>query len=53
MAVEIGSKGLIPGFEEGLVGHKKDDEFSLDLTFPKDYGQKRLSRKACGICSEN
>ena len=33
----IGSKILVPGFEEGLVGHKKDEEFKLDINFPADY----------------
>ena len=33
----IGSKSFVPGFEEKLIGHKKDDEFEIDLTFPKDY----------------
>lgn len=35
--LELGSNHLIPGFEEGVVGHKVDDEFVLDLEFPKDY----------------
>lgn len=33
----VGSKILVPGFEEGLVGHKKDEEFKLDINFPADY----------------
>ena len=33
----IGSKILVPGFEEGLVGHKKDEKFKLDINFPADY----------------
>ncbi len=35
--LEIGSHTFIPGFEEGLVGHKTNDEFDLDLTFPENY----------------
>lgn len=33
----VGSKILVPGFEEGLVGHKKDEEFKLNINFPADY----------------
>lgn len=33
----IGSGSFIKGFEEGLIGHKKGEEVTLDLTFPEDY----------------
>lgn len=33
----IGSKLLVPWFEEGLIGKKSWDEVTLDITFPKDY----------------
>ena len=36
-SLEIGSHSFIPGFEEGLVGHKTGDNVTLDLTFPEDY----------------
>lgn len=39
----IGSKQFIPGFEEGLIGHKAGDEFDLDLEFPDDYHAKELA----------
>lgn len=35
--LEIGSHTFIPGFEEGLIGKKTNDEVELNLTFPKDY----------------
>ncbi|MEG2506012.1 MAG: trigger factor, partial [Carnobacterium sp.] len=35
--LEIGSNSFIPGFEEGLIGHKTNEEFSLKLKFPEDY----------------
>src|SRR5690606_25039778 len=38
-----GSGQFIPGFEEGVVGHKTGEEFDLDLTFPKDYHAKDLA----------
>lgn len=36
-SLEIGSHTFIPGFEEGLIGMKKDEEKDLELTFPEDY----------------
>ncbi|RAL57608.1 trigger factor [Candidatus Gracilibacteria bacterium GN02-872] len=35
--IVLGSKMLVEGFEEGLVGHKKGDKFKLEINFPKDY----------------
>jgi trigger factor len=46
MSVEIGSGRLIPGFEEQLEGVKKGESRSLNVTFPKDYGEKSLAGKA-------
>ena len=43
--VEIGSKSMIEGFEEGLIGLKRADKKDLDLTFPEDYGKKDLASK--------
>jgi trigger factor len=42
----LGSKSFIPGFEEGLVGAKKGDKVSLDLTFPAEYHAKELAGAA-------
>lgn len=39
----LGSNQFIPGFEEGIVGHKPGDEFDIDLAFPKDYHAKDLA----------
>lgn len=36
-ALKLGSGSFIPGFEEGLVGAKADEERTLDLTFPAEY----------------
>lgn len=33
----LGSHSFIPGFEEGIVGHKPDETFDLQVTFPKEY----------------
>ena len=35
--LEIGSHTFIPGFEEGLIGHKQDEEVTLNLKFPNEY----------------
>ena len=43
--VEIGSKSMIEGFEEGLIGLKKGDNKILELSFPEDYGKKDLASK--------
>jgi trigger factor len=45
MAVELGSGRLIPGFEEQLEGVKVGDTRTLQVTFPKDYGEKSLAGK--------
>ena len=34
---------LIPGFEDGIVGHEPGDKFELKLVFPKDYGMADLA----------
>ncbi len=38
----LGSNQFIPGFEEGIVGHKAGEIFDLDLKFPADYGSAEL-----------
>lgn len=43
--LEIGSKSMIPGFEDGIVGATKDNPFEIKVTFPADYGNETLSGK--------
>lgn len=43
--LKLGAGQFIPGFEEGVVGHKKGDEFDLELKFPKDYHSEDLAGK--------
>lgn len=45
MSIEIGSGRLIPGFEDQLVGIKKGDEKTIEVTFPEDYGVDTLKGK--------
>ena len=42
-ALKLGSGQFIPGFEEGVIGHKAGETFDLTLTFPKDYHAKELA----------
>ena len=35
--LELGSKMMLPGFEDGLMGVKAGDEKTLNLTFPADF----------------
>lgn len=42
----LGSKRMIPGFEEQLVGVKAGEERSLNVTFPADYQAEALKGKA-------
>ena len=41
----LGSKRMIPGFEEGLVGLSANDEKTLTLKFPEDYHNKDYAGK--------
>ncbi|MCX6728564.1 MAG: trigger factor [Candidatus Saccharibacteria bacterium] len=38
----LGSNQFIPGFEEGIVGHKAGETFDLELKFPDDYQSAEL-----------
>ncbi len=35
--LKLGSNQFIPGFEEGIVGHKPGEVIDLELSFPEDY----------------
>lgn len=41
--LKLGAGQFIPGFEEGIVGHKAGETFDLELTFPKDYHAAELA----------
>ena len=42
-SLKLGDGQFIPGFEEGVIGHKAGEEFDLELTFPKDYHAESLA----------
>ncbi|AYK03008.1 trigger factor [Legionella sainthelensi] len=41
----LGSGAMIPGFEDGIIGNKKENPFDIKVTFPVDYGHKELAGK--------
>jgi len=43
--VTIGSKQMIAGFEDGLIGAKAGDELNLNLNFPEDYHYEEVAGK--------
>ena len=40
--LDLANSSFIPGFAEGLVGHAKDEEFAIDVTFPEEYHEEKL-----------
>ncbi|MFP9229163.1 trigger factor [Pectobacterium cacticida] len=42
----MGQNRMIPGFEDGVVGHKAGEEFTIDVNFPEDYHAENLKGKA-------
>jgi len=44
-SLEIGSHTFIPGFEEQIIGMKKDEEKDINVTFPEDYQAEELKGK--------
>lgn len=43
--VVIGEGSLIPGFEEEIVGMKKEEEKEFKITFPEDYHKEDFQKK--------
>lgn len=43
--LELGSHSMIPGFEEGLIGAKKDEKRTLNISFPTEYHVEALRGK--------
>ncbi|MEQ4922763.1 trigger factor [Proteus hauseri] len=41
----MGQGRMIPGFEDGVIGHKAGEEFTVDVTFPEDYHAENLKGK--------
>ena len=45
LPVTIGANGMIPGFEEGMIGAEIDKTVEMDLTFPESYGNAEIAGK--------
>lgn len=43
LALELGSPDTMPEFTENLTGLTPGDEKEFDVTYPEDYGQKKLA----------
>ena len=48
--LELGSGSFIPGFEEQVVGHKSEEEFDVNVTFPKEYAEELAGKDAVFKC---
>ena len=42
-SLEIGSNTFIPGFEDQVIGMKTGEEKEINVTFPEDYGAKKVA----------
>lgn len=45
-ALAMGQGRMIPGFEDGVVGHKAGEEFTVEVTFPEEYHAENLKGKS-------
>lgn len=41
----LGKASFVPGFEDALVGHTVGEKFTIDVTFPENYGTETLAGK--------
>lgn len=48
--LELGSGSFIPGFEEQVVGHKSEEEFDVNVTFPEEYAEELAGKDAVFKC---
>lgn len=44
-SLRLGSGQFIPGFEDQVIGMKKGEEKTIDVTFPENYGGSKLAGK--------
>ncbi|MCR4586758.1 MAG: trigger factor [Lachnospiraceae bacterium] len=44
-SLTIGSGSFIPGFEDQIIGHKVEEDFDVNVTFPEDYHADNLAGK--------
>ena len=46
VVVEVGGKNTLPAFNEALVGSKPGQELKFEVSYPEDFGEKRLAGKS-------
>lgn len=49
--LELGLGSFIPGFEEQVAGHKIDEEFDVNVTFPEEYEESLAGKDAVFKCT--
>ena len=47
--IVLGKGGMIPGFEEQLIGLSADEKRTIEVTFPEDYQAEHLAGKAASF----
>ncbi len=45
-SLDLGQGRMIPGFEDGIIGKKAGEQFTIDVTFPAEYHAENLKGKA-------
>lgn len=45
----MGEGRMIPGFEDGIMGHQEGEEFTIDVNFPAYYHAENLKGKAANF----
>jgi trigger factor len=48
--LELGTGAFIPGFEEQVAGHKSEEEFDVNVTFPEEYQADLAGKEAVFKC---
>ncbi|MBR1762891.1 MAG: trigger factor [Eubacterium sp.] len=48
--LELGTGAFIPGFEEQVAGHKSEEEFDVNVTFPEEYQADLAGKDAVFKC---
>ena len=44
-SIKLGESGMIPGFDDGIIGMKVGEKKDVDLTFPEDYHDSAIAGK--------
>jgi trigger factor len=46
VVVEIGGKNTLPAFNDSLIGAKAGQELKFEVSYPEDFGERRLAGKS-------